>query len=110
MGSLVGYRSCSTDFQEAVTGHLRARFTGYGISDRLPHTLKITIGNETRQITLPVKPSTIDLDYHLFLSEPAAAVSFSGISPVSPRSTGLGTEDRAVGVGLVKMDCTLATP
>lgn len=95
-------------FRHSIKGHFRVVFTAYGLADGRPHQLHLTIGNETRVIALTPKPTTVELDYQL--REAAGEAVFSGISPASPRSLGIGMDDRVVAVGLVKLDCEMVTP
>jgi hypothetical protein len=67
------------------------------------HNLQVEVGGQVKTIHITSVPSAFDLDYSL--PRPAQRVALSGIVPRSARSVGLAPDDRAVGVGLVKIEC-----
>ncbi len=90
--------------EHAITGPLEVNVTAYAINDHTAHVVNVTIGGETKSISLtPETPRTYHLQYTI--PKPASEIVLSGIKPVSPKDAGLGSDARKLAVGLVRIDC-----
>jgi hypothetical protein len=99
-----GQDPAAIKLKHAITGPLEVNVTAYAINDHTAHVVNVTIGGETKTISLtPDTPRTYHLQYTI--PKPASEIVLSGIKPVSPKDAGLGSDMRKLAVGLVRIDC-----
>lgn len=96
------------DLLKPVSGKIRLRLVVYGLAKNPSRTLQIAIGDSVKSITLPAEPGSFDLDYDL--RSASQTIVFRGIAPRSPRALGVADDNRQLGVGLVKLECSKVQP